>query len=118
MEHQRRDASLDSNDTQLPKLASGPFRPRNAMKNDECFSTLDVAGSIPVSRFIFKNIRYLQVCDPTFGTNITALRAPQNCIISLALPLCRKLRLNKSFRVVHSRRHEDTESDQARVVRA
>jgi hypothetical protein len=33
----------------FPKLATGSFRPRNAMK-DKCLSTLDVAGSIPVSR--------------------------------------------------------------------
>jgi hypothetical protein len=52
---QRRDCSLFPIDAQFPKLASGPFRPRNAMK-DRRLSTLDVAGSIPVSRSSFQEL--------------------------------------------------------------
>ena len=48
-ERNGRVSSLFTKYAQFPKLASGPFRPRNAMK-DKRLSTLDVAGSIPVFR--------------------------------------------------------------------
>jgi len=44
----------------LPQLAIAPFRPRNAMK-DKRLSTLDVAGSIPVSRSSSQELRALSI---------------------------------------------------------
>jgi hypothetical protein len=40
-------------------------------------------GSNPVSRSIFNNIGYLHICDQTFYSDITAVKAPQNRIINI-----------------------------------
>src|SRR5262249_48746411 len=80
----RRDCCLDSIDIQFPKLARGPFRPRNAMK-DKRLSTLDVAGSIPVSRFSITSLQPDQflpsplVSEPNGSTrHSTGTPAPPN----------------------------------------
>jgi len=67
---------------QLPKLASQPFRPRNAMK-DHCLSTLDVAGSIPVSRSASQELRALSI--PADSVNFQLHKSRSGGVLTLRI---------------------------------